>query len=142
LDGIYTHLGGGGEAIFGGVPRLDPSILLPLLSLSAGGLLDATEASADRPGSWIEAWLPCLCGVYEATVDVDDGREMSWPMDGSDGLSSSVDGVLKAGRSSTCRMDGLRKESRACGRGRIEVARAEAVVYEVRETLEALLTVA
>jgi hypothetical protein len=79
--------------------------------------------------------------VYEATVEVDDGREMSWPMDGSV-LSSSVDGVLKAGRSSTCRIEGRRKESRACGRGReSEVARAEAVVWTVRETLGALLTV-
>lgn len=62
-----THLGGGGggggEAILGGVPRRDPSALLPLPSLGAGGLLEATEASADRPGSWIEAWLPCLCAV-------------------------------------------------------------------------------
>lgn len=66
---------------------------------------------------------------------------MSWPMGGSV-LSSSVDGVLKAGRSSTCRIDGRRKESRAWGRGRErEVARAEAVVYTVGETLGALLTV-
>jgi hypothetical protein len=49
-------------------------------------------------------------------------------MDGSEGLSSSEDAVLKAGRSSTCRMDGLRNESRAVGRGRMVVASAEAVV--------------
>jgi hypothetical protein len=64
-------------------------------------------------------------------VDVDEGRDMSWPMEGSDGLSSVVDGVLKAASSSTCGIEGLRNVSRACGRGRIEVARAEAVVIEV-----------
>ncbi|KAF2732741.1 hypothetical protein EJ04DRAFT_416584, partial [Polyplosphaeria fusca] len=53
---------------------------------------------------------------------------MSKPMDGRDGLSSSVDAVLKAGRSSTCRIEGLRNESRAVGRGRMVVASAEAVV--------------
>ncbi|KAF2279166.1 uncharacterized protein EI97DRAFT_364180, partial [Westerdykella ornata] len=51
-----------------------------------------------------------------------------WPMDGSGSLSSSADDVLKAGRSSTCRIDGLRNESRAWGRGRIEVVRADAVM--------------
>jgi hypothetical protein len=53
---------------------------------------------------------------------------MSWPMDGS--LSSRLVGdvVLKAGRSKTCRIDGLRKESSTWGRGRIAVASAEAVV--------------
>lgn len=62
-------------------------------------------------------------------LEVEDGREISWPRDRSGGLSSSVDAVLKAGRSSTCNIDALRNESRACGRGRIEVARAEAVMY-------------
>lgn len=61
-------------------------------------------------------------------MDVDDGREMSWPMDGRHGLSSSVDAVLNEGRSSTCNIDGLRNVSVACGRGRIDVASAEAVV--------------
>jgi hypothetical protein len=67
--------------------------------------------------------------VYDATVEVDDGREISKPIEGSDGLSSSVDDVLKDGRSSTCSIDGRRNVSRACGRGRIEVASAEAVMY-------------
>ncbi|KAF2654882.1 hypothetical protein K491DRAFT_569666, partial [Lophiostoma macrostomum CBS 122681] len=53
---------------------------------------------------------------------------ISRPIDGSGALSSSVDAVLNAGRSNTCSIEGLRNESRACGRGSIEVARAEAVV--------------
>ncbi|PVH92442.1 hypothetical protein DM02DRAFT_483881, partial [Periconia macrospinosa] len=53
---------------------------------------------------------------------------MSWPMDGSAGRSSSEDAVLSEGRSNTCRIDGRRNESRAWGRGRIEVASAEAVM--------------
>jgi hypothetical protein len=65
----------------------------------------------------------------EATVEADDGRDISWPIDGREGLLSNVVAVLKAGRSNTCRIDGLRNESRACGLGRIEVASAEAVMY-------------
>ena len=103
--------------------------LLSLLSLLAGGLDEATDASVDRAGSWIEAWLPWRCCVYEATVDAaDDGRERSCPMAGSGGRSSSMVDILKAGRSSACRIEGLRNDSRTCGRGRIEVARAEDVM--------------
>lgn len=36
--------------------------------------------------------------------------------------------VLKAGRSKTCRIEGLRNESSTWGRGRMEVASAEAVM--------------
>jgi hypothetical protein len=62
-------------------------------------------------------------------VDVEDGREMSWPMDGSEGRSSSEGcAVLKAGRSKPG--SGERKESRAAGRGR----RADAVVELGRRT--------
>lgn len=73
--------------------------------------MDAAEASVASEGSWIEALLPLRCCVWEATVELDEGRDMSWPMDGS--LSSSLAGgdVLKAGRSKTCRIEGLRNES-------------------------------
>lgn len=123
-----THLGGG-DAFAGGVPRSELSLWSPL-SRPPAEPLDATDASVDSAGSWMDAWLPCRwrCGGSEATVDVDDGREMSWPMDGSDGLSSKADAVLKAGRSKACSIDGRRNDSGACGRGRIEVASAEAVV--------------
>lgn len=77
------------------------------------GLVDATEASVDRAGNWIDALLPCRCCVYEPTVELDDGRDMSWPMDGSLSSRKAEDGVLKAGRSKTCRIEGLRKESLA-----------------------------
>ncbi|KAF2017984.1 hypothetical protein BU24DRAFT_162893 [Aaosphaeria arxii CBS 175.79] len=85
------------------------------------------------------AWLPCRCCVYEWTVDAaDEGREMSNPMEGSCCLSTSrwrlllvEDAVLKDGRSSTCKIDGRRNDSRANGRGRIVVASAEAVVAVV-----------
>jgi hypothetical protein len=96
----------------------------------AAGQLEAAEASVASEGSWIdEALLPCLCCVYDATVELDDGRDISWPIDGS--LSSKllavVGGVLKAGgRSKTCRIEGRRKESSTWGRGRMDV---EAVVY-------------
>ncbi|KAF2004799.1 hypothetical protein P154DRAFT_394048, partial [Amniculicola lignicola CBS 123094] len=53
---------------------------------------------------------------------------ISWPMDGSECFSSNRDAVLKAGRSSACNIEGLRNDSRAMGRGRIEEASAEAVV--------------
>jgi hypothetical protein len=67
--------------------------------------------------------------VYEATVELEEGRDISWPMDGS--LSSKLDvvGILKAGRSKACRIEGLRNVSSTWGRGRIEVASAEAVMY-------------
>jgi len=61
-------------------------------------------------------------------VEVEDGLEISWPMEGNAGLSSSVDAVLKAGRSRTWRIEGLRNDSRAVGRGRMLVASAEAVM--------------
>lgn len=88
----------------------------------------------ERAGSWIEArlpWLPWRWPVEkEAMVDVDEGREMSWPMDGREGLSSNADAVLKAGRSNACRIEGRRNVSLAWGRGSTEVARvAEVVVY-------------
>lgn len=119
---METHLGGG-DARFGGMP-------LEELSLLAVRSLCATEASVDSAGSWMEAWLPWrCCGNEEATLEVDDGRDISWPMDGSEGLLSSVDAVLNEGRSNACRIDGLRNDSEACGRGRMEVASAEAVVY-------------
>lgn len=98
--------------------------------MPAAGLGAATDASADSAGSWTEAWLPCRWLVEkDATVDVDDGREMSWPSDGSDGLSSKAGAVLKAGRSNACRIEGRRNVSLAWGRGSTEVASvAEAVV--------------
>jgi hypothetical protein len=61
-------------------------------------------------------------------VEVDDGRGISKPIEGSEGFSSSDDAVLNAGRSRTWRMDGLRNESKATGRGRIVVARVEVVM--------------
>jgi hypothetical protein len=66
--------------------------------------------------------------VYEATVELEDGRDISWPIDGSLSSKLAVIGVLKAGRSKTCRIEGLRNESSTWGRGRIEVASAEAVM--------------
>lgn len=51
--------------------------------------------------------------MYEPTVELDEGREMSWPMDGSLSSRKVDDGVLKAGRSKTCRIEGLRNESLA-----------------------------
>tara|TARA_R110002003_G_scaffold45_25_gene3696 strand:+ start:5279 stop:5638 length:360 start_codon:yes stop_codon:yes gene_type:complete len=98
--------------------------------LAAGllGLFEATDASVDSAGSWIDAWLPCRCCVYEATVELEDGRDMSWPMDGNCLSSTIAGGVLIAGRSKACKIDGLRKQSAACGLGRIVVASAEAVV--------------
>jgi hypothetical protein len=95
---------------------------------AAAGQLEAAEASVASEGSWIEALLPCRCCVYEATVELDEGRDLSWPMDGSLSSRWTVDGILKAGRSNTCNIEGLRNESSTWGRGRIEVASAEAVV--------------
>ena len=75
-------------------------------------------------------WLPCRWNVKLATVDVDDGRDISWPMDGREGFSSNAEAVLKAGRSNACKIEGRRKVSLAWGRGRTDVASvAEAVVY-------------
>lgn len=127
--GCTTYLCGDG-IFFSGVLFLVLS-LLSLLAKFAVGQLDAAEASVAREGSWIEALLPLCCCCWwcggEATVELDEGRDISWPMDGS--LSSRLGGdVLKAGRSKTCRIDGLRKESSTWGRGRIAVASAEAVV--------------
>jgi hypothetical protein len=99
-----------------------------LLVWCAAGLFDATDASVDRAGSWIDEWLPCRCCVYEATVELEDGRDMSWPMDGSCLSSYMAGGVLRAGKSKACSIDGLRKQSLARGLGRIEVASAEAVM--------------
>jgi hypothetical protein len=89
----------------------------------------------------MDAWLPCRCCVYEATVELEDGRDISWPMDGSCLSSTVAGGVLMAGRSKTCKMDGLRKQSMAWGRGRIEVASAEAVMDIRTEKRVALLDV-
>jgi hypothetical protein len=121
LEGLLS----GDGIFFSGVPFLILS--LSLLFMFAAGQFDAAEASVASEGSWIEALLPCRCWVYEATVELEDGRDISWPIDGS--LSSKlVVGVLKAGRSKTCRIEGLRNESSTWGRGRIEVASAEAVM--------------
>lgn len=94
---LATYLGGDG-IFLSGVSFLVLSLLSVML-LFAAGLCDATEASVDRAGSWIEALLPCRCCVYDATVELEDGRDMSWPMDGSRSSRSVMDGVLKAGRS-------------------------------------------
>ncbi|KAF1949495.1 hypothetical protein CC80DRAFT_429044, partial [Byssothecium circinans] len=53
---------------------------------------------------------------------------ISWPIDGRAGWSWSGDAVLKPGRSNACSIDGRRNDSEAWGRGRIDVASAEAVV--------------
>lgn len=110
----FTYLGGDGIFIDG-----ESLLILSLLSLSlyALGLVDAREASVDRAGSWIEALLPCRCCVNDATVELDDGRDMSRPMisglmDGSVLWSNAGgDVVLIAGRSNACSIDGLRNES-------------------------------
>jgi hypothetical protein len=121
-----TYLGGDGILCSG--VFLIILKLLSLLALCAAGLFDATDASVDRAGSWIDEWLPCRCRVYEATVELEDGRDMSWPMNGSCLSSVIAGGVLRAGRSNTCSIEGLRKQSAAWGLGRIEVASAEAVM--------------
>lgn len=126
-----TYLGGDGIFIAGASLRV-----LSLLSWSrcAAALFEASEAMVDKAGSCIEAWPPCRCWVNDATVELDDGRERLRPMisglmDGSVSCSSAGgDVVLMAGRSNACSIDGLRNVSWACGRGRIEVASAEAVV--------------
>jgi len=105
----------------------------------AAGLFDATEASVDKAGSWIEALLPWRCCVYEATVELDEGGDISWPMAGSLSSKGVVGGVLRAGRSKACSIDGRRKESLAWGRGRIDVASAEAVMELRAEKRVALL---
>lgn len=107
---LQTYLGGEGIFFSGVSLRVLLSLLSLLLSLIAG-LVGANEASVDSAGSWMDALLPCRCCVYEATVELDDGREMSWPMDGSCLSSFVAGGVLMAGRSKTCKMDGLRKQS-------------------------------
>jgi hypothetical protein len=134
---LTTYLGGDG--IFCSGVFLIILKLLSLLALCAAGLFDATDASVERAGSWIDEWLPCRCCVYEATVELEDGRDMSWPMDGSCLSSIMAGGVLRAGRSNTCRIEGLRKQSAARGLGRIEVASAEAVMNIRIEKRVALL---
>ena len=75
-----TYLGGDGIFIDG-----DSLLVLSLLPLSlcGVGLVDASEASVDSAGSWIEALLPCRCSgwcVNDATVELDeDGLDMSRP---------------------------------------------------------------
>jgi hypothetical protein len=123
---MKTYLGGEG-ILFSGVSFLILS-LLSLLFMFATGQFDAAEASVASEGSWIEALLPWRCWVYEATVELEDGRDISWPIDGSLSSKLAVVGVLKAGRSKTCKIDGLRNESSTWGRGRMEVASAEAVM--------------
>jgi hypothetical protein len=104
-----TYLGGDGIFCSGVV--LLKSTLLPLLCV--GGLFDAADASEDKAGSWIDEWLPCRCCVYEATVELEDGRDRSWLMDGNCLSSTIAGGVLRAGKSKTCSIDGLRKQSAA-----------------------------
>ena len=123
---MKTYLGGEG-ILFSGVSFLILS-LLSLLFMFATGQFDAAEASVASEGSWIEALLSWRCWVYEATVELEDGRDISWPIDGSLSSKLAVVGVLKAGRSKTCKIDGLRNESSTWGRGRMEVASAEAVM--------------
>ncbi|KAF2846631.1 hypothetical protein T440DRAFT_405294 [Plenodomus tracheiphilus IPT5] len=53
---------------------------------------------------------------------------MSWLIDGSLSSNGAAEGVLKAGRSNACSIEGRLKVSLAWGLGRIEVASAEAVV--------------
>lgn len=126
-----TYLGGDGIFIDG-----DSLLVLSMLSLSlcAAALFDASDARVDSAGSCIDALLPCRCCVNDATVELLDGRDRSRPrisglMDGSVLWSNAGgDVVLMAGRSNACSIDGLRNESWACGRGRIEEASAEAVV--------------
>ncbi|KAH7385272.1 hypothetical protein DE146DRAFT_666645 [Phaeosphaeria sp. MPI-PUGE-AT-0046c] len=62
-------------------------------------------------------------------------------MDGNCLSSIMAGGVLRAGRSKTCRIDGLRKQSMAWGLGRMEVASAEAVIGIRIEKRVALLEV-
>lgn len=118
-----------GDAIF-------ESLRASTLSWSAYevGFDDASDARVDSAGSWIDALLPWR-GCVDATVELlDDGRDISRPtssglIDGSV-LVSNAGGevVLIAGRSNACSIDGRRNVSWACGRGRIEVASAEAVM--------------
>jgi hypothetical protein len=108
---VITYLGGDGIFCSGVVLLI--STLLSLLVWCVGGLFDATDASVDKAGSWIDEWLPCRCCVYEATVELEDGRDRSWLMDGNCLSSTIAGGVLRAGKSKTCSIDGLRKQSAA-----------------------------
>src|SRR5690349_21049251 len=63
---ITTHLGGDGILCSGVCLR--GLSLLSLLCVVPVGLVDATEASVDKAGSWIDELLPCRCSVYDATV--------------------------------------------------------------------------
>lgn len=114
LAACSTYLGGDGIFI-GGDSLLRPSLLS--LSRCAAAVFEASEAIVDRAGSWTEALLPCRCCVNDATVELDDGRDMSRPM-----ISGLIDGsvlwsnaggdvVLMAGRSKACSIDGLRNVS-------------------------------
>jgi hypothetical protein len=74
-----TYLSGDG-ILFSGVSFLVLSLLSLLLFMFAAGQFEAAEASVAREGSWIEeALLPCR----EATVELEDGRDISWPIDGN-----------------------------------------------------------
>jgi hypothetical protein len=42
----------------------------------------------------MEAWWPLDESGSEATVEDDEGLDLSWPIDGREGLSSNVDAVL------------------------------------------------
>ncbi|KAF1940036.1 hypothetical protein EJ02DRAFT_241313 [Clathrospora elynae] len=103
-DPLTTYLGGDG-IFFSGVTRAVLS-LLSLLFMFAAGQLEAAEASVASEGSWIEALLPWRCCLYEATVELEEGRDMSWRIDGSLSSKLAVVGVLKAGRSNTCSLEG------------------------------------
>ena len=130
---VYCDLTYLGDGIFESVrARSSPSFTVVLGELR--------DASVDSAGSWSDALLPCRCSggcecESDATVEqLDDGRDMSRPtssglIDGSV-VRSNAGGevVLIAGRSKACSIDGRRNVSWACGRGRIEVASAEAVV--------------
>jgi hypothetical protein len=56
-----TYLGGDG--IFCSGESLLILTLLSLLVWCAAGLVDATDASVDKAGNWIDEWLPCCCCV-------------------------------------------------------------------------------
>lgn len=64
-------------------------------------------------------------------MELELGREMSWPIDGSCFASSTMaGGDLIAGRSKALRIEGRRKQSLAWGLGRMDV---EAVVCGIRD---------
>jgi hypothetical protein len=71
----------GDGILFSGVSFLVLSLLSLLLFMFAAGQFEAAVASVAREGSWIEA-------LYEATVELEEGRDMSWPIDGSYAVQS------------------------------------------------------